>query len=178
MKPQPLPYTKKGLFGAQGIGARVGQSVGTFWSSLTSGVASSLLNRSLGITAEKQALPAQPTSEQVNRSIPSAGKGGPGDPVDTAPSRITEEIKRQIVKDTAKVDQTVQHPPTLVDQEMESLYSGFQKRRKSHQSDASRDSAEFPHWQDIEDRARRLKREEAKVRALNSNGRVDYSIQE
>ena len=57
MKPQPLPYTKKGLFGAEGIaniGARVSQSVGTMWFSLTSGVASSLINRSLGITGDEQ----------------------------------------------------------------------------------------------------------------------------
>jgi hypothetical protein len=57
LKPQPLPYTKKDLFGAAGIaniGARVGQSVGTMWYSLTSGVASSLINRSLGITGDEQ----------------------------------------------------------------------------------------------------------------------------
>jgi hypothetical protein len=57
LKPQLLPYTKKGLFGAPGIaniGARVGQSVGTMWYSLTSGVASSLINRSLGITGDEQ----------------------------------------------------------------------------------------------------------------------------
>ena len=57
MKPQPLPYTKKDLFGAGGIaniGARVGQSVGTMWYSLTSGVASTLINRSLGITGDEQ----------------------------------------------------------------------------------------------------------------------------
>jgi hypothetical protein len=57
LKPQPLPYTKKGLFGAPGIaniGAMVGQSVGTMWYSLTSGVASSLINRSLGITGDEQ----------------------------------------------------------------------------------------------------------------------------
>jgi len=33
-------------------------------------------------------------------------------------------------------------------------------------------------WADVDDRARRLRREEAKVRALNANGRVDFSIQE
>jgi hypothetical protein len=57
LKPQPLPYTKKDLFGAAGIaniGARVGQSVGTMWYSLTSGVASSLINRSLGITGDEK----------------------------------------------------------------------------------------------------------------------------
>lgn len=33
-------------------------------------------------------------------------------------------------------------------------------------------------WQELEEKSRKLKKEEAKVRSLNSNGRVDYSIQE
>ena len=44
LKPQPLPYTKRGIFGAPasqgftGIGQRVGQGVTDFWTSLGSGV--------------------------------------------------------------------------------------------------------------------------------------------
>ncbi len=55
LKPQVLPYTKKGIFGSvapqglTGIGAKVGQSVSGLWSSLSSGIANSLLNRSLGL---------------------------------------------------------------------------------------------------------------------------------
>ncbi|KKY26304.1 putative ddhd domain-containing protein [Diplodia seriata] len=68
-----------------------------------------------------------------------------------------------------------QHPPTLIDSELETLYSGFAKER----GDADvRDLGEQREWQEIEERSRKLRREEAKVRALNSNGRVDYSIQE
>jgi hypothetical protein len=59
------------------------------------------------------------------------------------------------------------------------LYAGFEKRRKSHQSDEGRDLGErTAEWKASEERARRLRREEKKVRALNRNGRVDYSIQE
>ena len=73
-----------------------------------------------------------------------------------------------------------EHPATLIDAEIETLFSGFQKRRKSQASEdgrgLSREDAE--EWADLEEKSRRLKREEDKVRALNANGRVDYSIQE
>jgi hypothetical protein len=59
LKPQPLPYTKRGIFGAPvgqgltGIGARVSQSVSSMWSS----VASSLLTRGLGYDQEPKPAP-------------------------------------------------------------------------------------------------------------------------
>ncbi|KAL8728324.1 MAG: hypothetical protein Q9166_005467 [cf. Caloplaca sp. 2 TL-2023] len=160
LKPQPLPYTKKGIFapgqGFTGIGARVGQSVSGFWSNITSGVASSLLNRSLGI--DGQAPASQSISAPTAPSIaPSTGAG-----TNTTGDSIEDE----------------EHPPTLIDSEIETLYAGFQKRRRSEQSDEARGLGERPEWRDAEARAKKLQREEAKVRALNSNGRVDFSIQE
>lgn len=77
---------------------------------------------------------------------------------------------------TSKQDE--EYPPTLIDNELETLYAGFEKRRKSHQSDGARDLGENPEWLEAEQRAKRLRREEAKVRALNTNGRVDFSVQE
>ena len=161
MKPQVLPYTKKGIFGVQGqgltnIGARVGQSVSGLWSNFTSGMASSLLNRSLGLTGEGQlaASTALHTPQIERKESSSAG----------APSDSEEKPE---------------HPPTLIDSEIETLYAGFEKRRKSYQSDAMiRDLGESAAWMEAEERSKRLKREEGKVRALNSNGRVDYSVQE
>ncbi|KAL8692218.1 MAG: hypothetical protein Q9218_002718 [Villophora microphyllina] len=158
LKPQPLPYTKKGMFapgqGFTGIGARVGQSVSGLWSNITSGVASSLLNRSLGISGEGQAPTSAPTAPTIAPS-PRAGTNATG----------TDQNSEE-------------HPPTLIDSEIETLYAGFQKRRKSQQSDDARDLGERPEWQDADARAKKLQREEVKVRALNSNGRVDYNIQE
>ncbi|KAI4253804.1 MAG: hypothetical protein LQ352_003472 [Teloschistes flavicans] len=162
LKPQPLPYTKKGMFapgqGFTGIGARVGQSVSGLWSNITSGVASSLLNRSLGISGEGQGAPPQAIPTPAAPTIAPSARAGT-DAMDTDPS--SEE-----------------RPPTLIDSEIETLYAGFQKRRKSQQSDDGRDLGERPEWQDAEARAKKLQGEEAKVRALNSNGRVDFSIQE
>lgn len=162
LKPQPLPYTKKGIFapgqGFTGIGARVGQSVSGFWSNITSGVASSLLNRSLGISGDGQAPASQSISAPTAPSI--------------APSR------RAGTDVTGDVVDSEEHPPTLIDSEIETLYAGFQKRRKSEQSDGARDLGGRPEWGEAEARAKKLQREEAKVRALNSNGRVDFSIQE
>jgi hypothetical protein len=173
MKPQPLPYTKKGLFGAQGqgfsnIGARVGQSVSGLWSNITSGVASSLLNRSLGLTGDGQLSSSQSmsTPQIQNKPTPSAGTNFN---IPAGGGAISGQDQ----------DQNQEHPPTLIDTEIETLSAGFEKRRKSHQNDEARDAlGESAAWMDAEERSKRLRREEAKVRALNSNGRVDFSVQE
>lgn len=177
LKPQPLPYTKKGIFDAPGltnIGARVGQSVSGFWSNITTGVASSLLNRSLGLTDGGQHPPQQtrvPLSMGAGTNISGGGVIG-------GPEALEEEKRKASTDAPAGTEGEVEHPATLIDTEIETLYSGFQKRRKSFQSDEGRDFGESIEWQEAEARAKRLKREEAKVRALNSTGRVDFSIQE
>ena len=170
LKPQALPYTKRGIFGPgqglTGIGARVGQSVSGFWSNITSGVASSLLNRSLGLTGDGQISSSQPLAAPQVQPIRTGTKITAGGLIGSSSEASTS---------TSTGDQ---HPPTLIDSEIETLYAGFQKRRKSLRSDGSRDLGESPEWQESSERARRLRREEAKVRALNSTGRVDFSIQE
>lgn len=189
LKPQALPYTKKGIFGVQGqgisgIGARVGQSVSGFWSNLTSGVASSLLNRSLGLTVEDRPVGSQPTNilhpQPATETLLSI-KIGTDSPRGTviAAEELQDNAKSPQPTDGARAErQAVEHPPVLIDGEIETLCAGFQKRRKSQQGDVEKHLGSSPEWQDAEDRAKRLRREEAKVRALNSNGRVDFSIQE
>ena len=167
LKPQPLPYTKRGIFGntgqgITGIGTRVGQSVSGFWSSITTGVASSLLNRSLGLN-DPQSLSA-PQTQRV--------------PDSPSPNTINSNNQPTTANPAEAAEDANQHPPTLLDSEIETLYAGFQKRRRSQQSDEGRDLGESPEWVEADERARRLRREEAKVRALNTNGRVDFSIQE
>ena len=200
LKPQVLPYTKKNFFGAPmgqgftGIPARVGQSFTGFWSNFSSSLTSSFINRSLGITAEDAArlgapAPAPVTQAKVQQNL-GAGAGTNivgGGVISTAPksaddNAIGTEKRHSMPPGTAgeRDHMEGQRPLTLIDSEMETLYAGFQKRRKSEQeSDASvRDLGESPLWKEAEERGRKLKKEEAKVRALNSNGRVDYSIQE
>ena len=186
LKPQPLPYTKRGLFGAPGqgltgIGVRVGQSVSGLWSNITTGVASSLLNRSLGLTAEGQSSTNQSATGISNpKVITSAGAGTniSAGGVIAGPDVLEEERKRLRSNTGNSEGRDIQHPPTLLDTEIETLYAGFQKRRKSQPSDSGRDVEQDTDWQEAEQRARRLRREESKVRALNKNGRVDFSIQE
>ena len=169
LKPQPLPYTKRGIFGVQGqgftnIGARVGQSVSGLWSNITSGVANSLLNRSLGLTGEGQLTSSQSVSGPQIQKQPSTSTG-PG--TTTSPGGgISEQ------------EQNPEHPPTLIDSEIETLYSGFEKRRKSVQSDEAQGLGESDERVEAEERSKRLRREEAKVKALNRSGRVDFSVQE
>ena len=154
LKPQPLPYVKKGIFDvqAQGLSAisnRVGQSVSGFWSSVTGGISTSLLNRTLGLPAESQVKLSSPKIQERQDPIK-----GFGEPVEGST-----------------------HPPTLIDGELETLYARFEKGRKSKQSDDSQDLGENSQWIESEKRSKRLRREEAKVRALNTNGRVDFAIQ-
>ncbi|KAF2155080.1 DDHD-domain-containing protein [Myriangium duriaei CBS 260.36] len=182
LKPQPLPYTKRGIFGTpvgqglSGIGTRVGQSVSGFWSSFSSGIASSLLNRSLGFSADDERqmraqAAAQKSSAPLSFANTETGTASP--PRDPIKATIDKAQDFQV-----RPGEDGEHPPTLLDTEIETLYAGFQRRRKSVQPDGGRDFGQSAEWEEAEKRARKLKQEETKVRALNSNGRVDYSIQE
>jgi len=187
LKAQPLPYTKKGIFGAPasqgltGIGARVGQGVTDFWSSLGSGIASGLLNRSLGISGADMAgastaAPGQRSSRPLVATSHAGLVPGLGEPTSAF---LSEERRRRLGQETIAEGEEGEHPPTLIESEIETLFAGFQKRRASQQSEEGiRDVAKDLEWQALEERSRQLKKEEAKVRRLNSNGRVDYSIQE
>lgn len=185
LKPQALPYTKKTISASvSGIGATIGQSVSGLWSSLSSGIASSLLNRSLGLTNDDVASMATPAPAPQTRSASQSvgagtniSAGGVISDVPVLQRENTNEKKRQLAEDTAAADRdgTGANAPTLIDDEIETLYAGFQKRRKSHQSDIGGEGEE---WVEAEERGRKLRREEMKVRALNQNGRVDFSIQE
>lgn len=173
LKPQPLPYTKKGIFGAvgpqglTGIGAKVGQSVSGLWSSLSSGIASNLLNRSLGLTNEEVARIAA-ARERLSPSpkIESLSDGHGDSDFGRRPG---QERKRKLPEAATVGDEA----STLIDGELETLYSAFEKKRG-----ATSNAEEEATSKDEMSKARKLRAEEAKVRALNRNGRVDYSIQE
>ncbi|KUJ15759.1 uncharacterized protein LY89DRAFT_647727 [Mollisia scopiformis] len=182
MKPQALPYTKKTISASvSGIGATIGQSVSGLWSSLSSGIASSILNRSLGLTSDDVArMESAPTPNRQSSLSVGAGtniSGGviPHDPSIPALQREnTNEKKNKLAENTAAADRDGKSSaPTLIDDEIETLYAGFQKRRNS---DAGEEKE--LEWGEAEERGKKLRREEAKVRALNGNGRVDYAIQE
>ena len=193
LKAQPLPYTKRGIFGAPaaqgltGIGARVGQGVTDFWSSVSSGIASGLLNRSLGLTgtdATKMSADlthghrsSRPLSVGPDASVKAGAVPGSEEP---APAFINDERKRRLGEQAIAPGDEGEHPPTLIDSELETLYAGFQKGRKPQhgEEESERDVEKEVEWQELEERSRKLRKEEGKVRALNANGRVDYSIQE
>lgn len=134
----------------------MGQSVGSLWSNFTSGVASSLLNRSLGLSSEEMPSNAGAQSQS---------------------SPATDPSKTNI--DTNFSHGYANPPRTLIEPDLETLYDGFQKARSSR-SESSQTSTgdDATCHSDLEERARKLKVEDAKVRALNTNGRVDYSVQE
>ncbi|KJZ77417.1 hypothetical protein HIM_03141 [Hirsutella minnesotensis 3608] len=165
LKPQLLPYTKKGIFGnvapqgLTGIGVRVGQSVSGLWSSLSAGIASNLLNRSLGLTSDE--VTRLEAGEAARRQQADADKRGAGDADESVYER-----KKQLA-DCHELN------ATLIDNDLETLYSTFQRSRT-----LSDDDATVTKSTEESRKARKLRGEELKVRALNGNGRVDYSIQE
>jgi hypothetical protein len=191
LKAQPLPYTKKGIFGAPasqgftGITARVGQNVSELWTSLGSGIASGLLNRSLGISGADMAGGASAQGQRTSRPLTvgqntnmSAGAvPGAKEPVSAF---LNDERRRRLGQETIAEGEDGEHPPTLIESEIETLFAGFQKHRQGQtdEEDDTRDAEKDLEWQQLEEKSRKLKKEEAKVRSLNSNGRVDYSIQE
>ena len=201
LKPQPLPYTKRGIFGAPvgqgltGIGSRVSQSVSSMWTSM----ASSLLTRGLGYGEEPTraglaaAKSSVPLSKGLGTNAPSSSSGAgtniaagvlPPSTVKEEVQPIGEERHNQVAADVQASHDKQLHPPTLIDNELTTLYGDFEKRRKSVQSDAeTRDLGAgaikgTPEWSEAEERGKKLRKEEEKVRRLNSNGRVDYAIQE
>jgi len=196
LKPQPIPYTKKGIFGAPvaqgitGIGARVGQGVTDFWANVSSGIASGLINRSLGITgADASKLSSDLTygDKPPQKAVVGAGTNLSGGvlpsqlltPGETRKAFIGEERSRRLREERITEGEEGERPPTLLDEEIETLYAGFQKQRGSRPpTEDGNDGDKDIEWKELEEKSRRLKREEAKIRALNKNGRVDYSIQE
>ncbi|KAK4126746.1 DDHD-domain-containing protein [Parathielavia appendiculata] len=217
LKPQALPYTKKGIFGSvapqglTGIGAKVGQSVSGLWSSLSAGIASNLLNRSLGLSNEdvaKITASHQEQQQQQQGHVLSPGAGtnvsagvipaeGSKVLMDAERSERTAERMRQLASGREGGNGK---EATLIDDELETLYSRFQKNRvaiaasssssKEMDTDGEKDAPNSgkergtattlsrEQWLEEERKAQRLRREEMKIRALNQNGRVDYCIQE
>jgi hypothetical protein len=194
--PQPLPYTKRGLFGTPagqgltGLGARVGQSVSGLWSSLSSGIASGILNRSFGLSGEAagrlgDALTQQPSTAAAPRGggggseaarLPTPDdEGGPNDDGRDGPPPLTvEDVKKLLAQESRGLEhgEGGPHPPTLLNAGLETLYSGFQKQRDGSEGDGEGGA------EDGGRETERMHREDEKVLGLNRNGRVDYSIQE
>lgn len=190
LKPQNLPYTKKGMFsvnpqGISGIGAKVGQSVSGLWSSLSAGLANNLLNRSLGLTSEDVAK-INASQQQHHEASPGAGTNIAAGTISQSNSTASlsqkaADRKKQLAEEAADGPRksTSGNDMTLLDDDLETLYSKFQKTRANSGEAVDFDDADAREkWSQEENKAMRLKREEMKVRALNRNGRVDYSIQE
>ncbi|KAH7026274.1 DDHD domain-containing protein [Microdochium trichocladiopsis] len=229
LKPQILPYTKRGFLGAvapqglSGIGVKVGQSVSGLWSGITSGIASSLLTRGLGFTNEdvaafnasgqaqqtQAATAAAAAAASSNSSPPLAAGTNIGDAAGVvstekaameSASQKADMRKRALARhgsmspslsrratggganQQSGAEEGTESNPILIDDELETLYARFQKKRvEEHKDSISRadEGQELGEaWAAEERKAQKLRREELKVRALNRNGRVDYAIQE
>ncbi|KAI1302077.1 DDHD domain-containing protein [Xylaria venustula] len=202
LKPQALPYTKKGIFGAvapqglSGIGVKVGQSVSGLWSSFSAGIASSILKGSLGLT---NADIANLNASNTPANIPSPFNPGQAtaQPQNTNLTTITSQLEKTDARKKALARQNTsglgsENPTTpgkyaakdstLIDDDLETLYARFQKKRVEEHKDSVSRAEEGQElgaaWAAEELKAQKLRKEELKVRALNWNGRIDYTIQE
>ncbi|KAJ3959182.1 hypothetical protein N0V92_004238 [Colletotrichum tropicale] len=184
LKPQVLPYTKKGIFGnvaqqgLSGIGMKVGASVSGLWSSLSAGIASNILNRSLGLSNEDV---AKMNSASAQPQVSAQGANMADSSVISDASKLgekTNERKKQLADSKSMMGRTSLsgNEMTLIDDELETLYSKFQEKRVDLAK--TNDDGDAADWIEAERKSQKLRREEMKVRALNRNGRVDYSIQE
>jgi hypothetical protein len=181
LKPQLLPYTKKGIFsnvapqGLTDLGVMVGQSVSGLWSSLSAGITNNLLSRTRALSNEEISRLAAETPRSEHP--PGGGSSILADDVLAETSKLedkTNERRKKLVESsTRKSNNTNGKDPTLIDDELETLFSRFQKTRTGISQDTP---PEKLHEDDA--KARKMRAEESKVRALNRNGRVDYSIQE
>ncbi|KAI0434283.1 DDHD domain-containing protein [Xylaria sp. FL1042] len=205
LKPQALPYTKKGIFGAvapqglSGIGVKVGQSVSGLWSSFSAGIASSLLRGSLGLTNADIANfnasnpPANTSSSTPGQAAAHSQGTNSGAIVSTATaqSEKTDARKKALARqntssftstDPSTPGSNVAKDSTLIDDDLETLYARFQKKRVEEHKDSVSRAEEGQElgaaWAAEELKAQKLRKEELKVRALNWNGRIDYTIQE
>ena len=176
LKPQPLPYVKKSLFGAPGIGltgigARVGQSVSGLWSNIATGVASTLLNRSLGLTSDVPSVADQPKKRLSMAEAMDIARETTGD-------RASEKDGSQVSESTEPKSKKPQENPKATRSEEETLYTGFQRHQSGNEQGHHHNVQTRSEWQQAEMRARQVRAEEAKIKALNANGRVDFNIQE
>ncbi|KAK4447945.1 phospholipase DDHD2 [Podospora aff. communis PSN243] len=188
LKPQQLPYTKKGFLGSvapqglTGIGAKVGQSVSGMWSNLSAGIATSLLNRSLGLSQDDV---ARINAHSYNPS-PGAGTNISGGVIsdknlsDALRSEKTAERQRELAGGKGGMTESG-NEQTLIDDELETLFSKFQQNRIAiaKEKGLSTDTAiNVDAIVEEEQKAAKMRKEEMKARALNRNGRIDYCIQE
>jgi hypothetical protein len=111
---------------------------------------------------------------------------------DAERSSKTAERMRQLASGAAGSTTASGNEATLIDDELETLFSRFQQNRadmgdKDGGKEKEKDRGTGPtggvtlsreKWMAEERKAQRLRREEMKIRALNRNGRVDYCIQE
>lgn len=178
IKPQGLPYTKKGILdtanqGLSGIGTKVGQSVSGMWSNFSAGITNGIINRRLGLSNEE----ATQITKQHQQSQMQA--------IETEEEVLSNAVRKgeetdERKKELATTTMTKQHNggngkgPALIDDELETLFSRFQKQHDHHDEG----SGKPPQSIEKQRQAWKVKTEDVKMKALNRNGRVDYSIQE
>jgi hypothetical protein len=163
LNPQVIPSVKRSLLDTvapeslTGFGIRVGQSVSGLWSSISSSAVGNFVNRS--ISSEDwgklwRSVTEQRAAVQKQNSPPIGDEGSP-----VFSSAHGEK------SETSQASGAATEPLTL--------YAEFQK----HMTSLTKKGPPFS-TKEREHKAERIRREEAKVLALNDTGRIDYSIQE
>jgi DDHD domain-containing protein len=148
------------------------------WTSLSAGITSNLLVRNLGLTSDDIArLSNTPGPNAGEGDVPSPTIGADGSVLPGASQlgERTNERKKELATTSSDEGRksTSGNDVTLIDDELETLLSRLQREELKPPGIAGSGTG---HGESEE--VRRARREDAKMRALNRNGRVDYSIQE
>ena len=187
LNPMPLPYTKKGLFdtpmgqGLTGISSRVGQGFSGLWSSFSSGLAGSLINRSVGLPVDEPRSKNMKADTNVPQSAPTPQASG----TNVAGGIVELNSQGQESSSLKKFDEVTgkleSNDALATSNRGDTLFANFQtflrdyhnsKDKENKQNELEGESQIPP------DEQRKMRRDKAKIKALNKNGRLDYCIQE
>ena len=189
LNPMPIPYTKKGLFdtpmgqGLTGISSRVGQSFSGLWTSFSSGLAGSLINRSVGLPVDKP----RTSVPHSTPAIQDSGTNVAGDSVELKSQvneplahkksdKATDRLESEMVADKLENNDAL-----TTSNRGDTLFANFQTFLRDYHNSKNEENrqnelegiSQIPSGEQI-----KMQRDKAKIKALNKNGRLDYCIQE
>ena len=181
LKPKPLPYTKKGLFdapmgqGLTGIGLRVGQSFSGLWTSFSSGLAASLINRSVGMPVDNRIRETPKPDSKSPQTMPTAIGSDMNAAENSANLQSSDQGFLPFDRSKSSAEGLANDVAMTTNNQDDTLFANFQAFLKDHQKSRVEEMKKSQLSPEV--RAK-MQAEEAKIKALNKNGRLDYSIQE
>ncbi|KAK9449809.1 DDHD domain-containing protein [Limtongia smithiae] len=175
LKPQPIPPMRRGLnnqiANLAELTSRVAQSASNMWTSVASGLASSILNKSLGYDTASDASGNASAAGTVQSAATMDGKSdGVGSTSADTASEATM-FQRELAT-------TIHNTPTSAGSGSNSNSLSLAVNSNTVETLYSRFQQDSPKLQKAADEHWRLQRDEELIRGLNYTGRVDFALSE